>query len=208
MLKNASTVFDAMFSPKFTEGKSLQRSGATPATVELPEDDAESMAAIFRVIHGRHDGLPVSMTFHQLVVLALAAEKYDCASCLFFAAEHWFNDFDAAKIRDANRLWELMVAAYLLDVPKAFSAFSLAVIFNHSDSFVTLAEQFKHADVDSRLCRTSICLLTPAHLLTMSQCSWRNGERQFGSRSWRSSSQRSLPFPRTTTRCSLKIRQT
>ena len=55
-LRSASKIFDAMFAPCWSEGQTLSRD--LPTEVALPDDNAEAMWMICRVIHHRNDLAP------------------------------------------------------------------------------------------------------------------------------------------------------
>ncbi|RPB11921.1 hypothetical protein P167DRAFT_606075 [Morchella conica CCBAS932] len=90
ILSVASPVFAAMFSPHFREGNSLATAPA-PITIDLLEDAPEALENICNVLHYKHDLVTVKMHFHELLEIAVVADKYDLAKSLGPWRYIWLN---------------------------------------------------------------------------------------------------------------------
>lgn len=82
ILSLASPVFAAMFSPHFREGNSLATAASAPITIDLLEDAPAALENICNVLHYKHDLVTVKMHFHELLEIAVVADKYDLAKSL------------------------------------------------------------------------------------------------------------------------------
>lgn len=60
LLNHMSTVFAAMFDGRFTEGQGL--TSASPREVPFPDDGADSMATVCKIIYAQLADLSLSMT--------------------------------------------------------------------------------------------------------------------------------------------------
>jgi hypothetical protein len=90
ILSVASPVFAAMFSPHFREGNSLATASA-PITIDLLEDAPAALENICNVLHYKHDLVTVQMRFHDLLEIAVVADKYDLAKSLGPWRDKWLN---------------------------------------------------------------------------------------------------------------------
>src|SRR5450432_969777 len=87
VLTLASPVFAAMLSPRFREG---QRSASgTLDPVALPEDDADVMTLLCRILHFDYSALPARPDLEVFKNLAILCDKFDCITPLRFVSEHW-----------------------------------------------------------------------------------------------------------------------
>jgi len=141
ILKNVSTAFNAMFGPHFKEGQGL--GGAYPKEIPLPKDSAAALELICCVIHSRNDAVPDPPLPSEVLQVAIAADKYDCAVGLKFAGESWLTNYD---IKNTVELGRLMAAAYIFDSAHAFWKITLELIFHHEGSYLQLVdEDTRHA---------------------------------------------------------------
>ncbi|KAK5128364.1 hypothetical protein LTR85_003032 [Meristemomyces frigidus] len=83
----SSSVFKAMFSGRFKEGREITCSGM--AEVSLPDDDPEMMLILCQILHLRHDAVPRTLKPLQLLKLAELCDKYDCAIAIKPSAGEW-----------------------------------------------------------------------------------------------------------------------
>ena len=83
----ASPVFARLFQGNMSEGEKL-RNGES-LCVELPEDDADAMEIIFRVLHHDPGLIRISKSLESLAVLAVHSDKYDCSNSLRPWVELW-----------------------------------------------------------------------------------------------------------------------
>ena len=149
ILKNASTVFNAMFGPHFKEGQGL--GGACPKEIPLPKDSADALELICCVIHSRNDAVPDPPLSSGVLQVAIAADKYDCAVGLKFAGESWLTYYD---VKNTVELGRLMAAAYIFDSVHAFWKITLELIFHHEGSYLKLIdEDTRHAVPSTIFCK-------------------------------------------------------
>lgn len=137
VLKNASKVFNAMFGPHFSEGQNLP--GNSPKEVSMPDDNADALTIICRILHLRNDSIPDSLTSSEILQIAIAADKFDCAMRLKFHVAQWLNPGNTQDILELGRL---SVASYILDNAWAFEQLTLAMIVRSKDSYIPLADEF------------------------------------------------------------------
>jgi len=137
VLKNASKVFNAMFGPHFSEGQNLP--GNSPKEVSMPDDNADALTIICRILHLRNDSIPDSLTSSEILQIAIAADKFDCAMRLKFHVAQWLNP---GNMQDILELGRLSVASYILDNAWAFGQLTLAMIVRSKDSYIPLADEF------------------------------------------------------------------
>ncbi|KAI2481028.1 btb poz domain-containing protein [Pyrenophora tritici-repentis] len=136
ILSNASACFRTMFGPHFAEGKNLKSND--PKEIPMRDDDADALEILCNVIHLRNDAVPQSLSPTDVFGVAVAADKFGCAVALKYASTVWLNPKGVKEISD---LCYLMIAAYILDNPQAFSDITLAMIFSHVGSYLSLADQ-------------------------------------------------------------------
>lgn len=137
VLKNASKVFNAMFGPHFSEGQNLL--GNSPNEVSMPDDNADALTIICRILHLRNDLIPDSLTSSEILQIAIAADKFDCVMRLKFHTAQWLNP---GNTQDTLELGRLLVASYILDNACAFEQLTLAMIVRSKDSYIPLADEF------------------------------------------------------------------
>jgi hypothetical protein len=147
-LKNASKVFAVMLGPNFSEGEKIsQITMGSAVELDFPEDDAEALSIIFRVIHGRNESIHQTLTSEQVLSVAITADKYDCIVPLAFAIEHWFNPRNLAGLATPKQKWEMMTAAYWVCKDRSFTDLSLALMLNYSGSFLELARTSRETEL-------------------------------------------------------------
>ncbi|KFX99975.1 hypothetical protein V490_01553 [Pseudogymnoascus sp. VKM F-3557] len=136
LLQAASKVFKAMFGPHFKEGQRSDLDGSKKEVL-LPEDDADVMTVVCAVIHHRNDLTPGQMLPSEVLQIAVVADKYDCRVALKHATHHWLDHRNVGSLKE---LMQLMTAAYLLNQAAAFSAITYAIIMEHTDSYISFAQ--------------------------------------------------------------------
>jgi hypothetical protein len=102
VLKNASTVFNAMFGPHFKEGQDFHES--SPKEIFLPEDDADALIVICKILHLRNDSIPISPTPSEVLQMAITADKFDCVMRLDVHIDKWLNPGNTQDILELGRL--------------------------------------------------------------------------------------------------------
>lgn len=136
VLSLASPVFAKMLGPDFQEG-SHKASASDMAKVRLPEDDSAAMAIFCQAVHHQSNSVPKPVTPIQLESLAILCDKYDCTKALKPWTIVWL--MDALDLKPSNEdSIKLFFAAYVFDIPNAFSTLSWTVIFSHGGPVTAL----------------------------------------------------------------------
>ncbi|KAK5714678.1 hypothetical protein LTR17_017133 [Elasticomyces elasticus] len=117
-LKTGSPVFRKMLGPSFKEGQQLASKGFVD--IPLKDDDPEAMTMLCRALHLQFVAMPEELKPNSLMVLSVAADKYDCIGSLRFASEVWIKN--AMLTVAPVDLVKLLTAAYMFQQPKVFSA--------------------------------------------------------------------------------------
>ncbi|KAK3492179.1 uncharacterized protein B0T23DRAFT_135832 [Neurospora hispaniola] len=134
ILRSASKVFDAMFSPPWVES-SRTLSLESPKDVELPEDDPEAMKAICYVIHHRPDMISfVDVNAKQILQAARTIDKYDLGTAMQLVTDKWLRQQLRAK--SVEDLLYMAAAAMVLKNYKAFSKLTWLVMITHEGSYL------------------------------------------------------------------------
>ena len=146
VLALASPTFAAMFKPRFQEGSP---SPAQKKPIPLPEDDADALILFCYTIHHRpiHATEPDSASC--LMDLAIICDKYCCVPSLQYAMEAWI---DRAGAGCSGQDWyKLLFAAYVMDLPRAFSRISWHVLNAHTGPFTHSAGVTDHSLIREEL---------------------------------------------------------
>ncbi|KAK4956309.1 hypothetical protein LTR10_005831 [Elasticomyces elasticus] len=117
-LKTGSPIFRKMLGPSFKEGQQLASKGFVD--IPLKDDDPEAMTMLCRALHLQFVAMPEELNPNSLMVLSVAADKYDCTGSLRFASEVWIKNA-MLTIKPVD-LIKLLTAAYLFQQRKVFSA--------------------------------------------------------------------------------------
>lgn len=97
ILRNASRYFSNLFGPNFAEGQNL--SSSDPKEVLMPDDDAHTMGMICNIIHLSNDAVPLIPAPEEVFEVAVAADKFDCASAVKLASISWLKR-SGTKLQD------------------------------------------------------------------------------------------------------------
>ncbi|KAB2579816.1 hypothetical protein DBV05_g1379 [Lasiodiplodia theobromae] len=142
VLELASLVFEAMFSPHFSEGRNLGK--VNPKQVPLPGDPPEAMTRVCEMLHhhNRSGPAPKGVLLRDIVTLV---DKYG----LVAATRLQIRSFLEEQIEEAKRSRfrgnfdeELLAMSYMLKDEKAFNLISRELIVFHGRSFGTLNDPF------------------------------------------------------------------
>ncbi|KZM24538.1 uncharacterized protein EKO05_0008711 [Ascochyta rabiei] len=129
LLSYMSPVFAVMFDGRFAEGQAL--TPASPRVVSLPEDDADSMAIVCKIMHTRTADLSVTITPTQFADIAMICHKYDCVDAVRAWSIIWIADL--LQKPTAPDFEKMLVAAYLLDLAPEFLRVSKSLIRDRCD---------------------------------------------------------------------------
>lgn len=134
LLRSASKVFDAMFSPPWIES-SRTLSHDSPQDIELPEDDSEAMKAICYAVHHRPDMIPlVDMSGKQILQAVRTIDKYDLSTAMQLVTDRWLRQKLRAK--SVEDLLYMAAAAAMLKNYKVFSKLTWLVMISHQGSYL------------------------------------------------------------------------
>ncbi|KAM5370201.1 hypothetical protein ACJZ2D_008604 [Fusarium nematophilum] len=140
ILSMASPVFQAMLGGRFREGLALSDAKASPGQdpfrLSLPDDDAEAMELLCKVLHFKVDGIPVRPSSNLLLSLAGICDKYQCIQVLQYCGGLWvrnwmlhFNNCQgSAPIDDICRLF---IFAYVADLALEFCEVAWRLLLDH-----------------------------------------------------------------------------
>ena len=118
-LSLASKVFRKLFKKGFKEGNAIQSGSKDVVSIELPEDDDDTITTICWVFHHSYDQIS-GISIEDMANIALTADKYDCVH----AISPWF----AMYARNFQHLSTEVLAKELL-----FPAFALNECFAFQD---------------------------------------------------------------------------
>ena len=135
VLSLASPVFSTMFNSRFKEGLSNHPSSGK-RLIPLPDDNAEAFTILCNAIHYRTDQVPKEPALVCLEDLAIICDKYDCTSALWPWSTIWLHaGIESYPASDHNKL---LFAAFVLDIPTAFSRISWEILLAQVGPFVNL----------------------------------------------------------------------
>lgn len=135
VLTLASPVFSRMFNSRFKESSS-KSSTSEIATIPLPDDNAEIFLILCNSVHHRVDEVPRKLDLDCLQNLAITCDKYDCTNTLTPWISMWFHAWSGSHTE--KDLTKLLFAAYVLDIPDAFSRYSWEMLLVHDGPFISL----------------------------------------------------------------------
>lgn len=135
VLTLASPVFGKMLSSHFKEGLS-NHANEEKTLISLPDDDADAFLVVFNIIHHRNNQVPKNLPTDCLENFAIICDKYDLSNALApSSAVLLQTSVGTSPAQDFNKL---LFAAYVLDVPEAFSRISWEILLIQVGPFVDL----------------------------------------------------------------------
>lgn len=146
-LSQVSSVFAAMFDGRFAEGQDL--TPASPRVVPLPEDDADVMAVVCKIVHHLSADISVTTTATELANIVLMCHKYDCVEAIRSWGIIW--TADVLQRPTAADFEKTLVATYLLDLAPQFLDTSKSLIRDRSDLLSISAMSLDHEFLPLRL---------------------------------------------------------
>lgn len=151
-LRAASKVFRVMFGPDWSEGQGL--ASQSPPEIPLEEDDASAFRIILCVLHHHNAEVPDSegLSPTEVLNIAVAADKYDLAVALKFAATEWLKPKKGLDLMDMGRL---MTAALLLQDARMFAEQAMDLVLQWSGSYMALLDD---AIINQFLPFKSVCM--------------------------------------------------
>lgn len=118
LLSLASSVFAALFSPRFTEGIALAEATEV-RQISLPDDDPEAMLVVCRTLHFVENA-PDDISYSLLEKVAEVCDKYDLGFALRgwseLALQEWKREMDD----DEGRCAQLLNISFVLGSQETF----------------------------------------------------------------------------------------
>ena len=148
-LSDASKVWRAMFSPRFSEGiaLSLGKSDAIP----LEDDDTDAMTNLCMVLHHCYWQIDKDITPEGLVELALVTDKYDCVEAISQFSSccltEWLRSADEAWPLSTPSYGCLIYPAFTFDDPYAFQQVTKRLLYCQQHVGTAKAHSIKQYDV-------------------------------------------------------------
>lgn len=141
-LRTASTVFDVMFGPYWSEGRGL--SSNAPPEIALPEDNPDALRTIFCVLHHRTADIPATLEPNKILDIAVASDKYDLAAALKLAIAQWMDVGNPDElpslytVKELMAVGQLMTAAFLFGDASLFTRHTTQLILGWGGSYYAL----------------------------------------------------------------------
>lgn len=148
ILKATSKPFSAMLGPNWKEGRQ-QHAADVLKELQLPDDDAAGMKYVCAVMHHRNDMVPPVLPVHDILSVAILADKYDFANAFTFTSAAWLRPVD----KEASDLVILAAAAALFRNAQSFTAITKALILDYGGSYLDIVDE----DVESALGWRVVC---------------------------------------------------
>jgi hypothetical protein len=96
----------------------------------LPDDSCEAILDLCNILHHKHDNLPMGDDSEgkELIALAYALDKYDCAPAARFVTSAWINRILNRNSLDLGVHTKLLPVAYLINDPVSFQIISKGLL--------------------------------------------------------------------------------
>lgn len=169
----ASPVFKAMLDGRFSEGAALAEAKASPESLPcrlpLPEDDADALTLLCRVLHHATDDIPARPGPDELEELAVVCDKYQCTPTLRYCGAVWLRNwllhFEQAP-PEIETICLLLVFAYVTDLAFEFCELAWKLLLYHkgpltapeTEATVLIDHPLLHPDIGGKESR-----IPPAH---------------------------------------------
>lgn len=134
VLKSVSKPFSAMLSQRWT-----RHEHATDELSELllSDDDAVGMKYMRMVVHHQNKMMPEVLAAHDILKVAVMADKYDLVNAFVFTSTAWLSPNE----KMAEELMVLVAATLLFQNKQAFKAVTKTLILEYGGSYLTLVDQ-------------------------------------------------------------------
>ncbi|KAK2735166.1 BTB/POZ domain-containing protein [Colletotrichum kahawae] len=151
ILADASPVFKCLLKPTsstYTEPAAvLFATPDSPAHVTLPEDDPQAIETICRVLHSRIDDAVCDLSDDEVLMVAMAADKYDCTAAMGLAVRHWLRADKLEAIKNAARdgcigfrRGDMLLAAYWFKCDPVFEELTRLLVTSTVGGFEALVD--------------------------------------------------------------------
>ncbi|MCJ1239782.1 hypothetical protein MMC14_007780, partial [Varicellaria rhodocarpa] len=128
-------VFKAIFNSRFKESLS-NRPAFEKQSIPLPNDDLEAFTILCNILHHRTFEVPKELAIDRLENLGVICDKYDCTRVFEIWSTMWLNPW--IESHPSGDLNKLLLVAFMLNNPYAFSRFSWEIISVHVGQFMDL----------------------------------------------------------------------
>ncbi|KAL3424402.1 hypothetical protein PVAG01_03683 [Phlyctema vagabunda] len=138
----SSVVFRAMLQDEFKEGLELNSTGKV--TIPLPEDDAQALLLILRIIHGPASKVPDAIDLPTLALVATLTDKYQVHHWVDYFAQLWIErlrDELPTTIRPLDHSGEMKCMIWL----------TIAWVFKRKRKFKAITRVLEREGMQSRL---------------------------------------------------------
>lgn len=122
-----SSVFRAILSPNFSEGKNLHKNGKVK--IVLDDDPIDGMMVLLKLLHFKYQHR--KMTPSLLMQVALLADKYDMATQILYLSPSWCDEIG----KHVPRSWDPSVVSYI-------GLFSMLKMENQKKKMMTMARGY------------------------------------------------------------------
>lgn len=140
ILATTSSVFKALFSANFSEGKALRsHAGGNQPTELTMSDRPADMRKLCKLLHFRDSLDPMSA--REFFGLSLIIDKYDCAAALYHFTHGVFQGVKDSLCLDVNTIIYYIAAAYLLDDAMGFQKFTKMLVLQSPTMFLSLEDE-------------------------------------------------------------------
>lgn len=158
LMREASDVFDALFSSNFREGQNVGVND--PKEIPLPEDHPAATQILCHIIHLRNDSIPEILEANLCFEVGKLVDKYGLQQTVSFVADRWFATSRSVAEGntykgEARELMLFLQAADLMDHHEGFDNISKVLIQYCEYEYHDLVEDT--SDGDWR----SLCKLPP-----------------------------------------------
>jgi hypothetical protein len=126
----ASPVFRAMLGPSssFKEACELRASAISsePYVLQLGEDDPQALVVVLNALHLQGSKVPISISFQNLVDLAIICDKYDCAPGVTLWADVWTEVWKKYALEPGFERW--LFISWTFGIDEIFMSLSKKLI--------------------------------------------------------------------------------
>lgn len=126
----ASPVFRAMLGPSssFKEACELRASAVSsePYVLQLGEDDPQALVVVLNALHLQGSKVPISISFQNLVDLAIICDKYDCAPGVTLWADVWTEVWKKYALEPGFERW--LFISWTFGIDEIFMSLSKKLI--------------------------------------------------------------------------------
>ncbi|KAM4067065.1 hypothetical protein HRG_001069 [Hirsutella rhossiliensis] len=130
VMHEGSSVFHVLLGSR--PNASPREANKRPIELSLPDDNAGTIALLCNILHCATT-LKHTPSSREILALAKAARKYNALPRAVFTAEVWIEKLSG--FQNSELLWDLLLAAYEMDLDGSFDKVSRQLLLMHSGSF-------------------------------------------------------------------------